>query len=115
MIIKTEHDRVKLMHTAFRLIDDTIRHFKKTDYVVLHVINNLKKEKMYYNGRIVDFADFVYAVVHDTKGRHSSVIKTHNELKTILIKLMTAIRNVVVKKDDTKDVFEFIDIEHGFN
>lgn len=115
MFVKTEHDRVKLMHEAFELIYKTIYHSKKTNYIVLHVINNLNREEIYYNGRKKNFTEFVLAVLKDTKGKYSATIKTHNELKTILIKLMTAIRNVVIRKDDTKDVFEFIEMQHGFN
>ena len=67
------------------------------------------------------FRDFVAEVVKDTAhhGWISWLWKTKVtnlvELKSILLKLMTVIKNVMVKKVETHDVFEFIDTEFGYN
>lgn len=118
MIIKTEKDRIKYLNTAFKFIHENISDSNKKDIIILSIFKNLNKEKFYYNGDIMNFTEFIHAVVKDTTpgwfGK-SSYVKTHSELKTILIKLMTAIRNVIVRKENLKDVLEFIENEHGFN
>jgi len=116
MVIMSEKHRVALVHDAFKLILENIKHSKKTDYIILHVFEMLNKEKVYYNGKPMDFTEFIKAVEYDTSSYwFSAKVKNVVELKAILVKLMTAIKNVILKKREMHDVFDFIDNEYGYD
>jgi hypothetical protein len=114
--IRTDKDRVELFHTMVNMINKTIKDASRTDYIVLNIIKQLNKEDIIYDGRYYSFEKFISKLEQDTrKGFFNAKIRDDDQLKTFLVKLMAAIRNIIGKKEVTKELERFLDTEHGYD
>jgi hypothetical protein len=108
MKLDTPKDYVKYFHTMVSNIENTINSknkFKKQEDVpiLLEIINKLEKEMIAYDTKQYSFSEFIHMVKKDTKtstffGLFSSdsKIKTIHELNGLFVKIMNAIKNVVI-------------------
>ena len=116
--IRTDKDRVKLFHEMMKRINKTIKHASRTDYIILHIIKELNKEDIIYDGKYYSFEKFIAKVESDTKNRFiflRSKIGDNDELKTILVELFAAIQKIIGKKEVTKELERFIDTKYGYD
>lgn len=129
--IRTESDYVKALHAVFSLMDDSIQSTRKNqivrlveeDYIIQRIFDELNDEStLYYDGKLLDFEEFVHAVAKDTKPglfskllRQQAKIKKYSQVKTILIKLVVALQNMIDKKAVPKGVDRFIKKEYGYD
>jgi len=125
IVIRRERDLVELLHKAVSLIHDNIKSTRKNyiivkieqDYILLRIFKELNKETIFYDGKTLSFEEFIRAIEKATSRWWlvGSKIKTHDQVKTILIKIMAAIRNVVTRKAIPRELERFIKEEHGYN
>ena len=115
--IRTDKDRVELFHTMVHKITKTIRTASRTDYIVLNIVKQLNKEDIIYDGKYYSFEKFIGRVEEDTRKGFifGAKIRDDDQLKTVLIKLMSAIRSIIGKKEVTKEVERFLETEHGYD
>ena len=115
--VRTDKDRVELFHIMVSKINRTIRDATRTDYIVLNIIKQLNKEDIIYDGKYYSFEKFMQRLEQDTnKGWiFGAKIRDDDQLKTVLIKMMAAIRNVIGKKEVTKELERFLETEHGYD
>jgi len=129
--IRTESDYVKALHAAFSLMEESINATKKNqiirfvedDSIIERIFDELNDETtIYYDGKLLNFEQFVHAVVRDTTPglfsklvTQQAVIKKSSQVKTILIKLVVAIQNMIDKKAVPKEVEKFIKKEYGYD
>ena len=125
IVIRRERDLVELLHKAVSLIYNNIKTTRKNyivvqieqDYILLRIYKELNKESLFYDGKTLNFEEFIRAIQKDTSRWWlvGSKIKTHDQVKTILIKIMAAIRNIITRKAIPRELEHFIKEEHGYN
>jgi hypothetical protein len=125
IVIRRERDLVELLHKAVSLIYENIKTTRKNyivvqieqDYILLRIYKELNKESIFYDGKTLNFEEFIRAIQKDTSRWWlvGSKIKTHDQVKTILIKIMAAIRNIITRKAIPRELERFIKEEHGYN
>ena len=117
--IRTDNDRIDLFHDMVELIQDTLKDTNKHDYIVLDVVKKLNNEDVHYDGKFLSFPKFIDKIENDTRKKgwfyKESKLKHDNQLKTVLIKIFSAITNVISKKDVVKEVSRFIENEYGYD
>lgn len=115
--IRTDNDRVELFHTMVNMINTTIKDASRTDYIVLNIVKQLNKEDIMYEGRYYSFEKFISKLEQDTRRGFifGARIRDDDQLKTVLVKLMSVIRNVIGKKEVTKELERFLESEHGYD
>jgi len=117
--IRTDNDRIELFHDMVELIQDTLKDTNKHDYIVLDVVKKLNNEDVHYDGKFLTFSKFIDKIENDTRKKgwfyKESKLKHDNQLKTILIKIFSAITNVISKKDVITEVNKFINNEYGYD
>jgi hypothetical protein len=125
IVIRRERDLVELLYKAVSLIYNNIKTTRKNyvvvqieqDYILLRIYKELNRESLFYDGKTLNFENFIRAIQKDTARWWlvGSKIKTHDQVKTILIKIMAAIRNIITRKAIPRELERFIKEEHGYN
>ena len=115
--VRTDKDRVDLFHTMVNMINRTIKDASRTDYIVLNIVKQLNKEDIIYEGKYYSFEKFISKLEQDTRKGFifGATIRDDDQLKTVLVKLMSAIRNVIGKREVTKELERFLETEHGYD
>jgi hypothetical protein len=115
--VRTDKDRIELFNIMLDLVRSTIRDANKTDYIVLNVVKQLDKEDIHYEGKFHSFSNFINKIAQDTKRGFlggAPILKDGDQLKTILVKIFTAITSVISKKEISKEVDRFLENEYGY-
>ena len=108
-------DRIEATNYVFKAIQKNISRSKGT--IIASLFEELNKERIFYHRNFINFTEFVDVVVKNTsKGFFTGPkTKTDQELKEILVKLLSVLRVVIVKGGVHRDINTFIKEAEGFN
>jgi hypothetical protein len=119
--IRRDSDLIKLLHEAVSFIHANMQSKKligyEDDFIIDRIFKELNKETIYYDSKSLDFKNFIAAVKKDTAHWWllGSKINKPEQAKTILVKIMSAIRNIITRKAVPKKLEQFIKEEHGYD